>query len=267
MREVVATDGNDLIVDHIFIEPASGSYLVAFTPEPMPYYIGTAMYSGKPSCALIGNCDAIDTLTLYNITPTGGQGDNLDPIQAGLLNGKHVAVYSDWSMLPQATLETAGPGRTRVVVGLEVTADGHVNVELDRPYQLPKSGDYVVTAHYEGSQLVASGEAYYINTTGFTEADNCMFNGMCPPEVNQLGVYQANPDGTKGAYQDSADFLGGRIYVLDNWAATENCVDMCNPGESYPSVDGCNTCSCPDSGKKSEAVCTAMTCQPNQPGQ
>ena len=36
--------------------------------------------------------------------------------------------------------------------------------------------------------------------------------------------------------------------------------DSCVPGATFPSDDGCNTCSCPPSGKKSEAACTAMGC-------
>lgn len=42
--------------------------------------------------------------------------------------------------------------------------------------------------------------------------------------------------------------------------------DQCEPGESIPSADGCNTCACPASGKKSEAVqCTEMACPPYDP--
>ena len=36
--------------------------------------------------------------------------------------------------------------------------------------------------------------------------------------------------------------------------------DKCTPGQSFPASDGCNTCTCPDSGKKGEAPCTAMGC-------
>jgi hypothetical protein len=36
------------------------------------------------------------------------------------------------------------------------------------------------------------------------------------------------------------------------------CPDTCTPGESFES--GCNTCYCPESGKKNEAACTLMDC-------
>lgn len=36
--------------------------------------------------------------------------------------------------------------------------------------------------------------------------------------------------------------------------------DTCIPGESFLADDGCNTCSCPDSGNKDLAICTKMLC-------
>ena len=36
--------------------------------------------------------------------------------------------------------------------------------------------------------------------------------------------------------------------------------DECKPGETFDKGDGCNTCKCPKSGKKSEAACTEMAC-------
>ena len=36
--------------------------------------------------------------------------------------------------------------------------------------------------------------------------------------------------------------------------------DACTAGETFPASDGCNTCTCPASGKKSEAACTEMAC-------
>jgi hypothetical protein len=36
--------------------------------------------------------------------------------------------------------------------------------------------------------------------------------------------------------------------------------DTCTPGDTFLDEDGCNTCTCPDSGRKSEAVCTEMVC-------
>jgi len=37
--------------------------------------------------------------------------------------------------------------------------------------------------------------------------------------------------------------------------------DDCNPGQTYDLGDGCNTCTCPASGKKSEADCSLMECE------
>jgi len=36
--------------------------------------------------------------------------------------------------------------------------------------------------------------------------------------------------------------------------------DACIPGESFDADDGCNTCTCPESGLKSEAPCTKIGC-------
>ena len=36
--------------------------------------------------------------------------------------------------------------------------------------------------------------------------------------------------------------------------------DSCEPGTTFSKGDGCNTCTCPDSGKKSEAKCTEKAC-------
>jgi len=36
--------------------------------------------------------------------------------------------------------------------------------------------------------------------------------------------------------------------------------DACAPGDTFDAPDGCNTCTCPDSGKISEAPCTEMAC-------
>lgn len=36
--------------------------------------------------------------------------------------------------------------------------------------------------------------------------------------------------------------------------------DACTPGEVFPTPDDCNTCTCPESGKKSEAICSMMPC-------
>lgn len=36
--------------------------------------------------------------------------------------------------------------------------------------------------------------------------------------------------------------------------------DACIPGESFDAGDGCNTCSCPESGLKSDAICTEIAC-------
>lgn len=36
--------------------------------------------------------------------------------------------------------------------------------------------------------------------------------------------------------------------------------DSCTPGDSFQADDGCNTCGCTESGKKSEALCTQMAC-------
>ena len=38
----------------------------------------------------------------------------------------------------------------------------------------------------------------------------------------------------------------------------------CTPGETFDADDGCNTCECPPSGKKSDAICTKMHCQGKQ---
>ncbi|HIA03146.1 MAG TPA: hypothetical protein EYN66_14780, partial [Myxococcales bacterium] len=43
--------------------------------------------------------------------------------------------------------------------------------------------------------------------------------------------------------------------------------DACEPGTTFAAGDGCNTCSCPESGKKSEAACTALGCPPYEPCQ
>ncbi|KAI9351936.1 hypothetical protein BD770DRAFT_301417, partial [Pilaira anomala] len=34
----------------------------------------------------------------------------------------------------------------------------------------------------------------------------------------------------------------------------------CTPGEPFDHEDGCNTCTCPDSGFKGEAACTRLFC-------
>ena len=39
--------------------------------------------------------------------------------------------------------------------------------------------------------------------------------------------------------------------------------NTCTPGESFPSPDGCNTCECPPSAKKTDAACTTMGCDPD----
>ena len=36
--------------------------------------------------------------------------------------------------------------------------------------------------------------------------------------------------------------------------------DSCEPGTTFTADDGCNTCTCPKSGKKSEAKCTEKAC-------
>tara|TARA_R110000824_G_scaffold153926_7_gene325738 strand:+ start:304 stop:675 length:372 start_codon:yes stop_codon:yes gene_type:complete len=36
--------------------------------------------------------------------------------------------------------------------------------------------------------------------------------------------------------------------------------DSCEPGATFTADDGCNTCTCPESGKKSEASCTEKAC-------
>lgn len=40
----------------------------------------------------------------------------------------------------------------------------------------------------------------------------------------------------------------------------ESAADTCTPGETFEASDGCNTCTCPPSGKKTDAACTAMAC-------
>ena len=37
-------------------------------------------------------------------------------------------------------------------------------------------------------------------------------------------------------------------------------INSCEPGSSFGADDGCNTCTCPESGKKSEAACTVLAC-------
>jgi len=44
-------------------------------------------------------------------------------------------------------------------------------------------------------------------------------------------------------------------------ACQKECIDnKCVPGEKFMADDGCNTCTCPDNGDKSKAVCTLMAC-------
>lgn len=43
-------------------------------------------------------------------------------------------------------------------------------------------------------------------------------------------------------------------------AAPEPTPATCEPGSSFPSADGCNTCSCPESGLLAEALCTLVPC-------
>ena len=46
---------------------------------------------------------------------------------------------------------------------------------------------------------------------------------------------------------------------------TEQAPTACDPGTVFDASDGCNTCTCPESGIKSEANCTLMTCEPYNP--
>lgn len=58
------------------------------------------------------------------------------------------------------------------------------------------------------------------------------------------------------------DAKGQCVFNVD--PATLGCPDdSCKPGETFPASDGCNTCTCPDSGKKSEAGCTKIGCNPD----
>jgi len=41
----------------------------------------------------------------------------------------------------------------------------------------------------------------------------------------------------------------------------ENDLDTCTPGETFPDDDGCNTCTCPESGFVSDAACTEIACK------
>ncbi|HIA01105.1 MAG TPA: hypothetical protein EYN66_04245 [Myxococcales bacterium] len=45
-------------------------------------------------------------------------------------------------------------------------------------------------------------------------------------------------------------------------APLSQCDDTCEPGSTFEAPDNCNSCTCPDSGKKSEAACTEMACPP-----
>ena len=40
----------------------------------------------------------------------------------------------------------------------------------------------------------------------------------------------------------------------------DDAATTCTAGETFDAEDGCNTCTCPESGVKSEADCTAMDC-------
>jgi hypothetical protein len=80
--------------------------------------------------------------------------------------------------------------------------------------------------------------------------------GPAPGMPNYLcddGVTTAGP----GACEPQANGNCG-------WTIIE-CPDECTPGTTFPADDGCNTCSCPDSGLKSEAGCTAMGCPEYDP--
>jgi len=44
-------------------------------------------------------------------------------------------------------------------------------------------------------------------------------------------------------------------------AAVGSLCDDCEPGDTWPADDGCNACTCPDSGNGSEAHCTEIGCQ------
>ena len=39
--------------------------------------------------------------------------------------------------------------------------------------------------------------------------------------------------------------------------------DMCMPGETYDANDGCNTCTCPESGLRADSMCTLIDCPEN----
>jgi hypothetical protein len=38
------------------------------------------------------------------------------------------------------------------------------------------------------------------------------------------------------------------------------CPESCEPGSEFMADDGCNTCTCPESGIKKDAGCTKMAC-------
>jgi hypothetical protein len=56
------------------------------------------------------------------------------------------------------------------------------------------------------------------------------------------------------------------LLVAAGWLAacepsdTDKDDQSCIAGTTFPADDGCNTCTCPNSGKKSEAGCTLMDC-------
>ena len=66
-----------------------------------------------------------------------------------------------------------------------------------------------------------------------------------------------NTDCTETAEEKACDNDG--VCTADTG---EECIDpdACTPGETFDAADGCNTCTCPESGKKSEAGCTEMAC-------
>ena len=77
------------------------------------------------------------------------------------------------------------------------------------------------------------------------------WSSMCDPNTGAC-----LPTSEATAQDCSAE---GRICTDGVCVALE--ADACVPGEIFDAGDECNTCECPDSGLKIEAICTDMVCQ------
>lgn len=98
-------------------------------------------------------------------------------------------------------------------------------------------------------------------------------NIFIPSEAN-LGLPDVLPDTLNSSdnltefdnYLKGGDNCGSKDENHMNGGDNENnfAGGVCTPGKRFPAGDGCNTCTCPESGDIKDAFCTLMLCPPKE---